>query len=80
VFFDESFNDNVLVNVVALGLVKEKDIIHSRAPGGSVGWDIVLVGKATDRSGFGGASFSSLTLNEDDAEQNKGAVQVPIRF
>jgi len=80
VFFDESFDDNVLVNVVALGLVKEKDIIHSRAPQGSVGWDIVLVGKATDRSGFGGASFSSLTLDEDDADQNKGAVQVPDPF
>jgi phosphoribosylformylglycinamidine synthase len=80
VFFDESFDDNVLVNVVALGLVKEKDIIHSRAPQGSVGWDIVLVGKATDRSGFGGASFSSLTLDEEDADQNKGAVQVPDPF
>jgi phosphoribosylformylglycinamidine synthase II len=80
VFFDESFDDNVLVNVVALGLVKEKDIIHSRAPRGSAGWDIVLVGKATDRSGFGGASFSSLTLDEEDAEQNKGAVQVPDPF
>ena len=80
VFFDESFDDNVLVNVVALGLVKARDIIHSRAPEGSAGWDIVLVGKATDRSGFGGASFSSLTLNEDDAEQNKGAVQVPDPF
>jgi phosphoribosylformylglycinamidine synthase len=40
----------------------------------------VLVGKATDRSGFGGASFSSLTLDEDDAEANKGAVQVPDPF
>ncbi len=80
VFIDESFDDNVLVNVVALGLVKEKDIIHSRAPRGSAGWDIVLVGKATDRSGFGGASFSSLTLDEDDADQNKGAVQVPDPF
>ncbi len=40
----------------------------------------MLVGKATDRSGFGGASFSSLTLDEDDAEQNKGAVQVPDPF
>ncbi len=80
VFFDESFDDNVLVNVVALGLVKEKDVIHSRAPRGSAGWDIVLVGKATDRSGFGGASFSSLTLDEEDAEQNKGAVQVPDPF
>src|SRR5947209_3052239 len=80
VFFDESFDDNVLVNVVALGLVKEKDIIRSRAPKGSAGWDIVLVGKATDRSGFGGASFSSLVLEEDDADQNKGAVQVPDPF
>ena len=80
VFFDESFDDNVLVNVVALGLVKEKDIIRSRAPRGSAGWDIVLVGKATDRSGFGGASFSSLTLDEEDADQNKGAVQVPDPF
>lgn len=80
VFIDESFDDNVLVNVVALGLVKEKDIIHSRAPQGSEGWDIVLVGKATDRSGFGGASFSSLTLDEEDAEANKGAVQVPDPF
>ncbi len=80
VFIDESFDDNVLVNVVALGIVKEKDIIHSRAPQGSAGWDIVLVGKATDRSGFGGASFSSLTLDEEDADQNKGAVQVPDPF
>ena len=80
VFIDESFDDNVLVNVVAIGLVKEKDIIHSRAPQGSVGWDIVLVGKATDRSGFGGAAFSSLTLDEDDADANKGAVQVPDPF
>ncbi|MFN2459535.1 MAG: phosphoribosylformylglycinamidine synthase subunit PurL [Candidatus Velthaea sp.] len=80
VYVDESFDDNVLVNVVALGLVKEPDIIHSKAPPGSEGYDIVLVGKATDRSGFGGASFSSLTLDEADAETNKGAVQVPDPF
>ena len=80
VYVDESFDDNVLVNVVALGLVKEHEIIHSKAPPDAVGWDIVLVGKATDRSGFGGASFSSLTLDEADAESNKGAVQVPDPF
>jgi len=80
VYIDESFDDNVLVNVVALGLVKEHEIIHSKAPPNSAGYDIVLVGKATDRSGFGGASFSSLTLDEDDAEANKGAVQVPDPF
>ncbi len=80
VYIDDSFDDNVLVNVVALGLIKENEIIHSHAPPDSIGYDIVLVGKATDRSGFGGASFSSLTLDDADAEANKGAVQVPDPF
>jgi phosphoribosylformylglycinamidine synthase subunit PurL len=80
IYIDSSFDDNVLVNVVALGLVKQADIIHSKAPADSLGWDIVLVGKATDRSGFGGASFSSVTLDEADAQANKGAVQVPDPF
>ncbi len=80
VYFDEGFNDNCLVNVIALGLVKENEIIHSRAPKNSAGWDIVLVGKATDASGFGGASFSSLTLEEANHEANKSAVQVPDPF
>jgi len=77
---DPGFDDNCLVNVVAMGIVKESEIIHSRAPRGSAGWDIVLVGKATDPSGFGGASFSSVALDADDAEANKGAVQVPDPF
>jgi len=80
VYFHEGFRDNCLVNVVALGLIKESEIIHSVAPAGSAGWDIVLVGKATDRSGFGGAAFSSLVLDEADAESNKSAVQVPDPF
>ena len=80
VYFDERFDDNCLVNVVALGLIKEQDIIHSAAPPNSAGWDIVLVGKATDTSGFGGAAFSSVTLDEEDADANKGAVQVPDPF
>jgi phosphoribosylformylglycinamidine synthase subunit PurL len=79
-FFDERFDDNCLVNVVALGLVKESEIIHSFAPKGAEGWDIVLVGKATDPSGFGGASFSSVTLDAADEDANKGAVQVPDPF
>ncbi len=80
VYFDERFNENCLVNVIALGILKENDIIHSKAPPDSAGWDIVLVGKATDASGFGGAAFASLTLDAADAEANKGAVQVPDPF
>ena len=80
VYFDERFDDNCLVNVVAVGLVKESEIIHSYAPPQADGWDIVLVGKATDASGFGGASFSSVTLDAGDEDANKGAVQVPDPF
>jgi phosphoribosylformylglycinamidine synthase len=80
IYFHPGFRDNCLVNVVALGLLEQAQIIHSAAPPEAEGWDIVLVGKATDRSGFGGAAFSSLVLDEEDAEQNKGAVQVPDPF
>src|SRR3989338_4290136 len=80
VYFNDSFDENCLVNVVCLGIVKAKDIIHSMAPKDSVGYDVVIVGKATDNSGFGGAAFASLILNEKEAQQNKSAVQVPDPF
>jgi len=80
VYFNDSFDENCLVNVVCLGVVKEKDIIHSYAPQNAEGYDIVIVGKATDNSGFGGAAFASLILDEKDRESNRGAVQVPDPF
>ncbi|MFH0868574.1 MAG: phosphoribosylformylglycinamidine synthase subunit PurL, partial [Candidatus Woesearchaeota archaeon] len=80
VYFNESFDDNCLVNVVSLGIVKEKDIIHSYAPKNADGYDIIIVGKPTDNSGFGGAAFASLILDEKEEEYNKGAVQVPDPF
>ncbi|MBN1156350.1 phosphoribosylformylglycinamidine synthase subunit PurL [Candidatus Woesearchaeota archaeon] len=80
VYFDESFDDNCLVNVVCIGMVKEKDILHSYAPEGAVGFDVIVVGKATDNSGFGGAAFASLILDEGEEQTNKGAVQVPDPF
>ena len=80
VYFNDSFDDNCLVNVVTLGILKEKDIIHSTAPENAEGYDIIVVGKATDNSGFGGAAFASLILDEEDRESNRGAVQVPDPF
>ena len=82
VIFDDSFNDNCLVNVVTFGLVKESEIIHSytQAEAAEVGYDIIIVGKPTDNSGMGGASFASIELNEEDKEVNKGAVQEPNPF
>ncbi len=80
VYFDRGFDENCLVNVVALGIVKENELIHSYVAKDAAGWELVLVGKATDASGFGGAAFSSVTLDAEDAELNKGAVQVPDPF
>ncbi len=81
-YFDSSYNSNCLVNAIALGIVREDEIIHSYCPkeAGEVGYDIILVGKATDRSGFGGASFASASMEEDKREQNSGAVQEPNPF
>jgi len=80
VYFNSSFDDNCLVNVACTGIIKEKDIIHSAAPKGSEGYDIIVAGKATDNSGFGGAAFASVILDEEEEEYNKGAVQVPDPF
>jgi len=82
VYFDESFDDNCLVNVVAVGLVEESDVVRSRAPAeaASVPYDLVLVGKPTDPSGFGGATFASRILDEEKAFDDKYAVQVPDPF
>ena len=80
VYFHDSFKENCLVNVVALGIVPIDRIIHSRVPPDGAGYDLVLVGKATDASGFGGAAFASLVLDASLAQSNKSAVQVPDPF
>ena len=80
VYFDPSYNDNCLVNVVALGSVREDEIIHSYVPENAEGYDMIIVGKPTDNSGMGGAAFASLELDEADKEANKGAVQEPNPF
>lgn len=80
--FDAAFDGNCLVNAVALGIVREDEIIHSYVPeeAAAEGYDIIIVGKPTDRSGFGGASFASVSMEEEKKEQNTGAVQEPNPF
>jgi len=80
--FDPHFNDNCLVNVLTLGIVKESEVIHSYVPdeAAEVGYDMITVGKPTDNSGMGGASFASVVLDEKEKEVNKGAVQEPNPF
>ena len=79
-YFHDGYNENCLVTLVTLGIVREDHIIHSYAPKNANGYDLILIGKPTDNSGFGGASFASLELEEEKKEQNKGAVQEQNAF
>lgn len=83
VSFDAGFDENCLVNVTALGSLKESEMIHSYAPKNAAdeNWELLIVGKPTDNSGFGGASFASGSFEEeDDLESKKAAVQQPNPF
>ena len=82
IVFNDSFDDNCLVNVVSIGIVRRDQIIRSRAPplAGEKGYDVILIGKPTDSSGLGGVTFASEALREEDEETNRGAVQIPDPF
>ncbi len=83
VFFDDGFNENCLVNVTALGALRHSDLIHSYVPkeAAEENWEFIIVGKPSDNSGFGGASFASGSFEEDDdLEAKKAAVQEPNPF
>jgi phosphoribosylformylglycinamidine synthase len=82
VYFHETYDDNCLVNVVAVGIVAENEIIHSAVPEEArrEPYVLILVGKPTDDSGFGGSAFASKILSEEEQEQDRGAVQVPDPF
>jgi phosphoribosylformylglycinamidine (FGAM) synthase-like enzyme len=80
VYYDAGYNDNCLVTVVTLGVVRDDHVIHSYAPKNADNYVYILVGKPTDNSGFGGASFASTDLVEENQERNKGAVQEPNAF
>ncbi len=77
--FHSGYDENCLVNVVALGIVRHDRVVHSFVPPEAHDEQFVLVlaGKPTDDTGFGGATFASADL-EETAE--KGAVQVADPF
>ncbi|MBI5835793.1 MAG: phosphoribosylformylglycinamidine synthase subunit PurL [Candidatus Eisenbacteria bacterium] len=78
--FSPVFDENVLVNVVSLGVCREGEIVRSRVPAAArrEPYELVLVGKPTDSSGLGGASFASVTLTGE--AESMGAVQLPDPF
>jgi phosphoribosylformylglycinamidine synthase len=81
VFFSPRYDENCLVNVVSLGLVRSDRVVRSRVPEAArrEPYALILIGKPTDETGFGGASFASAVL-EENAEGQRGHVQVPDPF
>ena len=75
--FDDSYNENILVNAMAVGLVKKNKIFYSKAQG--VNQPVVYIGSKTGKDGIHGASMASAEFDEN-AEEKKPTVQVGDPF
>ena len=75
--FHPCYQENPLVNVMAIGLLRHQDL--QRGTVGEVGNKLVYVGSKTGRDGLGGAVFASADLS-DHSEADRPAVQVGDPF
>ena len=75
--FNETYNDNILVNAMAVGHAKKNKIFYSKAKG--LNKSVVYVGSKTGRDGIHGASMASAEFDEN-SEEKKPTVQVGDPF
>lgn len=75
--FHPSYNGNILVNAMTVGLAKQDKIFYSAAAG--LGNPVVYVGSKTGRDGIHGATMASAEFNED-SEEKRPTVQVGDPF
>ncbi len=75
--FDPSYNGNILVNAMTVGVAKTDKIFYSAAAG--VGNSVVYVGSKTGRDGIHGATMASADFSED-SEEKRPTVQVGDPF
>lgn len=75
--FDPSFNGNILVNAMTVGLVRKEAIFFGRADG--VGNPVLYVGAKTGRDGIHGATMASAGFGEGN-ETRRPTVQVGDPF
>ncbi len=75
--FNATYNENILVNAMAVGHTKKDRIFYSKAKG--VGKPVVYVGSKTGRDGIHGASMASAEFDEN-SEEKKPTVQVGDPF
>ncbi len=75
--FNSTYNENILVNAMAVGHVKKSKIFYSKAKG--VNKSVVYVGSKTGRDGIHGASMASAEFDRS-SEDKKPTVQVGDPF
>jgi phosphoribosylformylglycinamidine synthase II len=75
--FNSTYNENILVNAMAVGHAKKNKIFYSKAKG--VNKSVVYVGSKTGRDGIHGASMASAEFDEN-SENKKPTVQVGDPF
>ena len=75
--FDPSYNGNILVNAMTVGIAPADRIFYSAAAG--VGLPVVYVGSKTGRDGIHGATMASAEFDDDSAEK-RPTVQVGDPF
>lgn len=77
IYFDDCYNQNILVNAMSVGIVRVGETVSAIAEG--VGNPVFIVGSATGKDGIHGATFASADLTEDSS-QDLPAVQVGDPF
>ena len=75
--FNSTYNENILVNAMAVGLAKKNKIFYSKAKG--LNKSVVYVGSKTGKDGIHGASMASAEF-DGDSEEKKPTVQVGDPF
>jgi phosphoribosylformylglycinamidine synthase len=75
--FHKSYNGNILVNAMCVGLARADKIFLSAAKG--AGNPVVYIGSKTGRDGIHGATMASAEFNED-SEEKRPTVQVGDPF
>ena len=75
--FNSTYNENNLVNAMAVGHAKKNKIFYSKAKG--LNKSVVYVGSKTGRDGIHGASMASAEFDEN-SEDKKPTVQVGDPF
>src|ERR1700722_2583880 len=75
--FHRSYNGNILVNAMCVGIARGDKIFKSAAEG--AGNPVVYIGSKTGRDGIHGATMASAEFNED-SEEKRPTVQVGDPF